>query len=153
MKKIIEITLNNENDLFDKYNRNIASQELINYLIEKTPYFNMKDSLKIIITNNLEIEDEDPLSVIKYSLRKEFEELNNDYHKNNIIQLVYLILGIIVLFISTIVNAKVFSEVILILGWLFLWTMMELEMFTDKSIRKRRIIIKKLLASEIIENK
>lgn len=153
MKKIIEITLNDENDLFDKYNRNIASRELIDYLIEKTPYFNMKDSLKIIITNNLEIEDEDPLSVIKYSLRKEFEELNNDYYKNNIIQIVYLILGIIVLFISTIINDKVFSEFILIIGWLFIWSMMELEIFTDKSIRKKRRIIKKLLASEIIENK
>lgn len=153
MKRIIEITLNEENDLFDKYNRDLASQELINYLIDKTPYFNMKDSVKIIITNNMEIEDEDPLSVIKYSLRKEYEELKDDYRKNNIIQTVYLILGIIVLFFSTLINDKVFSEVILIIGWLFIWSMMELEMFTDKSIRKKRRIIKKLLSSEIIENK
>ncbi len=153
MKKIIEITLDDEKDLFDKYNRNLASRELIDYLISKTPYFNMNDSLKIVITNNLNIEVEDPLSVIKESLRIEYEELKDDYNKNNLIQLGYLLLGIFVLFISTLISDKVFSEIVLIAGWLFIWTMMELEIFADNTIRKRRRVIKKLLSSEIIEKK
>lgn len=151
MKKIIEITLNSEDDLFDKYNRNLASRELINYLIDKTPFFNRSDTLKIVVNNNLNIKDEDPLSVIKESLRNEYEILKNDYNKNTIIQVLYLISGITVLFISTLITDKVLSEIILIIGWLFIWSMMEMEMFNDKDIRKRTRVIKKLLASEIIE--
>ena len=39
--------------LYEKYNKNIASRDLINYLVESMPFFKKKDIIKIIIKNNL----------------------------------------------------------------------------------------------------
>ena len=74
-------------------------------------------------------------------------------HQRGLIQILYLILGVVILFVSTLINDEVFKEVILIIGWIFIWTMMELEIFNDKNIIKRRKIIRKLISSEIVENK
>lgn len=152
MKKIIEVTLNEDNDLYEKYNKNIASRELINYLVDMMPFFNKKDIIKIVVNNNL-VGNDDSAEIIKKSLRQEYENLNYKYNQNNSIQILYLILGVAILFVSTLINDEVFKEVVLIIGWIFIWTMMELEIFNDKNIIKRRKIIRKLISSEIVENK
>lgn len=152
MRKIIEVTLNEDNDLYEKYNKNMASRDLINYLVDMMPFFNKKDIIKIVVNNNL-AGDDDSAEIIKKSLRQEYENLNYRYNQNSLVQVIYLILGIVILFLSTLINDEVFKEIVLIIGWIFIWTMMELEIFTDKSIIKRRKIIRKLISSEIIENK
>lgn len=152
MKKIIEVTLNEDSDLYEKYNKAMASRDLINYLVDMMPFFNKKDIIKIVINNNL-VGDDDSAEIIKKTLRYEYENLNYKYNQNTLIQVTYLFLGILILFLSTLITNEVFKEVVLIIGWIFIWTMMELEIFTDKNIKKRRKIIRKLLASEIIENK
>lgn len=152
MKKIIEVTLNEDSDLYEKYNKAMASRDLINYLVDTMPFFNKKDIIKIVINNNL-VGDDDSAEIIKKTLRDEYENLNYKYNQNTLIQVTYLFLGILILFLSTLITNEVFKEVVLIIGWIFIWTMMELEIFTDKNIKKRRKIIRKLLASEIIENK
>ncbi len=152
MKKIIEITLNDENDLYEKYNKKLASRNLINYFVDVMPFFNKKDIIKIVINDNL-LEKVDCASLIKETLMLEYENLNYQHNKNSLVQVIYLFLGIFILFLSTLMTQEVFKEVVLIIGWIFIWTMMELEIYTDKSIKKRRIIIKKLLNSEIVVNK
>lgn len=39
MEKILQIDLESKEDLFEKYNKNIVSKELIEYIIKATPHF------------------------------------------------------------------------------------------------------------------
>ena len=141
----IIIDISSIDDVYEKYNKNEISKELINYIIEKC--YNEKN-IKIIINNKLDINIK-PL--IYKGLENEYNRIYLKYKKNNIIQIIYLILGIIILGISSIISENVISEVILVTGWVFIWSVVELEIFTDTIGRKKRKIIKKILKSEIIE--
>lgn len=141
----IIIDISSIDDVYEKYNKNEISKELINYIIEKC--YNEKN-IKIIINNKLDINIK-PL--IYKGLENEYNRIYLKYKKNNIIQIIYLILGIIILGISSIISENVISEVILVTGWVFIWSVVELEIFTDTTGRKKRKIIKKILKSEIIE--
>ena len=67
-------------------------------------------------------------------------------------QLIYLVVGAIILFLSTLINSETLKEIVLIFGWVLVWTMVELEMFNDVDNKKKCKILKKLLNSEFIEN-
>ena len=141
----IIIDISSIDDVYEKYNKNEISKELINYIIEKC--YNEKN-IKIIINNKLDINIK-PL--IYKGLENEYNRIYLKYKKNNIIQIIYLILGIIILGISSIISENVISEVILVTGCVFIWSVVELEIFTDTTGRKKRKIIKRILKSEIIE--
>lgn len=141
----IIIDISSIDDVYEKYNKNEISKELINYIIEKC--YNEKN-IKIIINNKLDINIK-PL--IYKGLENEYNRIYLKYKKNNKIQIIYLILGIIILGISSIISENVISEVILVTGWVFIWSVVELEIFTDTTGRKKRKIIKRILKSEIIE--
>ncbi|MBQ8234229.1 MAG: hypothetical protein IJZ36_01435 [Bacilli bacterium] len=141
----ITIDISSIDDVYEKYNKNEVSKELINYIIEKC--YNEKN-IKIVINNKLDIKI---TPLIYKGLENEYNRIYLKYKKNNIIQIIYLILGIIILGISSIISENVISEVILVTGWVFIWSVVELEIFTDTTGRKKRKIIKKILKSEIIE--
>ena len=121
----IIIDISSIDDVYEKYNKNEISKELINYIIEKC--YNEKN-IKIIINNKLDINIK-PL--IYKGLENEYNRIYLKYKKNNKIQIIYLILGIIILGISSIISENVISEVILVTGWVFIWSVVELEIFTD----------------------
>jgi len=149
MEKEIEIDLVSEEDLFERYNKKDVSEDLINYIVRKT--INIGSEYKIKLTINNETKNKNVVSLIKEGLEKEYERCKIEYIRNNIMQLVYLVIGILILIISNIITETVFKEIILIGGWLFIWTMAEMELFQDNSNRRRRKILKKLLVSEIVE--
>lgn len=151
MEKIIEIDLFEEKDLLEKYNRKKVSKKLIDYIIESASYFEKKDSIKIIINNHI-IGNELCIDLITEGLTNEYNKsLKNHFH-TNIIQIIYLIMGFIILFLSTLIDAEVFREVVLIGGWVLIWAMIELEIFSDMEGRKRRRLLKKLINSEMVQN-
>lgn len=149
MEKEIVIDLVNDEDLFEKYNKSNVSEELINYVIKNTISIDLAYKIKIVINNKTK--NKDVITLIKEGLLKEYERCKREYVRNNIIQLVYLVIGILILIFSNIITEAVFKEIILIGGWLFIWTMAEMELFQDNSNRRRRKILKKLLVSEIVE--
>lgn len=152
MEKILQIDLVNENDLFEKYNRGIISKELIKYMIESTPYFRSSDSIKIVINNGINSVDE-CTSLIIEGLKNEYDYNIFKYHRNNLMQIALLIAGVIAIFISTLIDATIIKELVLIGGWVLIWEMVESEIFEDINNRKKIIILRKLLNSEIVENK
>jgi len=149
MEKEIEIDLVSEEDLFERYNKKVVSEDLINYIVRKTINIGSEYKIKLIINN--ETKNKNVVSLIKEGLEKEYERCKIEYIRNNIMQLVYLVIGILILIISNIITETVFKEIILIGGWLFIWNMGEMELFQDNSNRRRRKILKKLLVSEIVE--
>lgn len=150
MEKIIEVDIIDEFDLYEKYNRKHISRDLINYLIETTPHFTKKDKIKIVITNNLE---EVCTPLIIDGLQREYNKSMLRNHRNNWIQVIYLLIGIFILFLSTLIKETVSKEIVLIIGWVFIWAMIEVQIFTDVKGMKKRRILKKLLQGEIIEKK
>ena len=149
--KVIEIDITNNEDLYEKYNKKVVSKDLINYMIESIPHFNKSDKLKIVI-NNSTSEKINCTKLIKDGLNNEYNKSLLKYHKTNIVQLIYLIIGIIALILSTLINGTIFKEIILIGAWVLIWEMIELELFSDTQEKKKRIILKKLLDSEFEEN-
>ena len=60
-------------------------------------------------------------------------------------------LGIISIFLTLFIHIDVIDEIILIGGWVFIWSAIEFEITSDYNELRKRKIIKKLLKSEIEE--
>ena len=150
MEKIIEIDLLELDDLLERYNRKKVSLSLIEYIIKQTPNFKKNDNLKIII--NTKIKDIDCVSLIKGGLKEEYNNNLKKHFYNDLIQIIYLIIGVAIIFIYTLLKQSIAKELVLISGWVFIWSVVELELFSDSESRKRRIILNKLLLSEFVVN-
>lgn len=149
MEKIIEIDLNNKYDLIDKYNEKKISNEIIEYIIKQAKLLRNKQ-VKIIINNNCHI-DKDITRLIKEGLKEEYDRSLEEHHTNNVKQILFLILGITFIFLSTLIDdGVIWKEVLLISGWVPIWEMIEVELFPDVDGRRKRKLIKRLLHSEIV---
>ena len=148
MKKVIEIDIVNKEDLYESYNRKKVSHELINYIIESSSHFRKKDKIEIVINNKTE---DKSLQLIKRGLEDEIEKSKERHIRTNTIQVIYFIIGIFALSISTQITLEIIRELVIICGWVLMWTIIELEIFNDVAERKRRRLLRKLLKSKFIE--
>lgn len=136
MKRIIELDIVNKDDLLEKYNKKQASRDLINYIVESISYIDKKDEVKIILNNHFK--DINSKELILEGLKREYHKSLVKYIHNNIVQIIYLILGVVMIFLSTIIKESILSEVVLIGGFVFIWAMIEMEIFTDVMDRRKR---------------
>ena len=150
MERIINIDIVSENALFDKYNKVKVNKDLINYLLREIPYFTKADNFKIRINNCCS--DIDSIPLIIDGLKQEYDEGNFRYDKTNFIQIIYFLLGVFILYLSTLINESVIKEIVLIGGWVFIWAIVESEISSELELRRKQKKLKKLLESEFIEN-
>lgn len=145
----IKINLRNEDDLLETYDNSVISSELINYIIDKAMNVNKYSDIKIIVNKNkIKL---DIMSLIQDGLEREYNKSFMNYEKNNIIQGVLFLLGFVILIFSFILGDNgLWHEILLIIGWVPIWEMVHLELFTDFKERKKRAVLKKLMNSEII---
>lgn len=152
MEKIIKIDLSDKNDLLDKYNSNKISDELIKYIENFHRFVSKKDKIKIIINKKCDIE-QNCTELITGALKEEYIKSLKIKRLNNIKQISLFIIGALFIFLSTIVTkAEIWREILLIVGWVAIWEMVDLELFTDTEEKRKRKVLEKLLQSEIIEN-
>ena len=151
MEKIIEIDINNQNDLIHKYNNKKMSSEIIDYIIQEAMKIKKNEKIKIVINNKCNVE-KDITKMINDGLKEEYNKSKKEHRDNNIKQIIFLLLGIIFIFLSTTIeDGVIWKEILLITGWVPIWEMIDVELFSDaEGIRKRRVI-NKLLQSKIIE--
>ena len=150
MEKVLEIDINSKEDLFEKYNDKKVSKELIKYMIDCVSEFKNNDNLKVKINNNLK----DKIFVselIKKELDLEVDRNEYKFTYNNRKQIVYFILGVCALVLSTFIEIEILEEIILIGAWVVLWDMVELEIVDDINYMKKKRILKKILNSEFEE--
>lgn len=152
MEKTLVIDLDSKEDFFEKYNKGKVSRDLISYMIRSSSKFKKNDKVKVIINNNFGGE-ENYISLIKEALIRECTNSEYKFRRNNLKQICFFIFGAISLVLSTFVEVEVLKEIILIGAWVFLWDMVELEIVDDMSNRKKKKILKKLLASRFEERK
>lgn len=150
MEKIINIDLKNEEDLIDKYNNKHVSRDLINYILDQTQFTRKQDTIKIVINKNF---DTDSIGLIKMGLRTECLKIMKETKLNNIKQITFLLIGLICLILYAFLdNIEVFSEIILIGGWILIGEAIEIQLFSDSQIKRNKMIIKKILNAEYEEN-
>ncbi|MBE6155791.1 MAG: hypothetical protein E7164_03435 [Firmicutes bacterium] len=152
MEKYIDIEIRNESDLYDKYNNLKASPELISYIIESSITFYSASKITLVVNNYLK-KDIECKKLIDEGLRNEYKKSLRRHQRNNIAQVFYFVVGIFTLFLSTLVKSEIFKELIVIGGWVFIWELVEVELFSEMKGLKRRRLIKKILKSPIIERK
>ena len=149
MKKIINIDLYSVDDLKDKYNDNVVSRDLINYILDQAHFINKKDEIEVVINKNFDL---DSIGLIKIGLRNEYLKTMKETKFNNIKQITFLLLGLLCLIIYAFLdNIEVFSEILLIGGWILIGEAIEIELFTDPLIKRNKMILKKILKSDFIE--
>lgn len=152
MEKII-IDIEEESHLINKYNKSKVNQDLIEYLMKQAKLINWNEEIKIVINKNSEIK-QDSISLIKQGLQEKYIRSIKTRDLNNRKQVAYLILGTIIIFLSTLIpEIGPWKEIVLITGWVPIWEMIEVELFPDMYGRKNRRIIRKMLKSEMLEIK
>lgn len=149
MKKL-DIYVEKRENLVGIYDKNFVATALIEYILNKVAYLKKNDNVELIL--HVTKATEGCTSMIQAGFQ---EEYNKSIKRRNIInvkQFILLLLGIIILFVSTFIDDKnIFHEVILIGGWVPIWEAVELELLTDTKEKKRRKQLKKLMKSKIIE--
>ena len=152
MNKIIEIDITDKNTFFDTYNQKRVSSNLIEYIIKQAMIIGNQDKIKIVINKKCSLE-KDCSKLVKEGLKEEYNRSLKKHHNTNMKQVGLLLLGILLLFISSrIDDSLIWKEVLLISGWVPIWEMIELELFPDAEGRLKRRVINKLLNCEIVEN-
>lgn len=152
MEKILLIDLDEKDNLFERYNKNKVSKDLIQYMIDVMPVLKKDDSLKVVINNRIK-GDIHCSELIKKALDEAC--INNDFRfrLSNMRQMSFFIVGIFALIIASMIDLEILKEIIIIGAWVLLWDAVEMEIEDDINNRKRNKKLKKILNSEFIENK
>ena len=148
--KVIKVDLDRKFDLLRTYNDNKVDVDLIEYLIDQIGLFKDTEKVKIVLNKRCEL-DVNVIKLIKEGLKEEHKKSLNVRDQNNLKQLWLLLMGVVFIFLSTKIEDSLWKEVLVILGWVPIWEMMEVELFPDAAERKRRKAIKRLLKCEIVE--
>ncbi len=152
MERIIEVDLIDKYDLVEKYNEKLVSKDLISYIIGEAMYIPKKDTIKIQVNKKFP-SIRSCKNLIVEGLKREYDESLELHHRIDLKQYFFLAWGIVALFLSTLVgDESIWEELLVIAGWVPIWEMIDLEIFSDHDERKKRRVLKKLLSSEIIEN-
>jgi len=153
MNELIEINIYDKYDLIDKYDEKMLSHDLLHYIIRRTLLLPKNINIKIIINKKKDIV-ENSVKIIKEGLKEEYNKSLEERKRNNIKQIIFLLLGMVFIFIATRIDRRgMWREIILITGWVPIWEMVRIELFADVFGRRKRRIIKRLLVSEIIEKR
>ena len=140
----IVIKIKSESDFYEKYSDDV-SLNLINYIIDNIRH--IEDDIKLVIDTKLDIKN------IEGRLKEGF---SNYYKRQSIIdkfydnkQFLYIMVGILLLIISTFIDYEVPKEIIIIAGWVSISEVIDIALNIDVNIRIKRKLLKKLLRSEI----
>lgn len=124
-ENIIEIKLKSKQDYINTYNDKKLSYELSNYILEESKSIATKQKIKFIITSSYEMtkeEKEEFVDMLRENFGTDVSEIMNINKKETISNLVALLIGIFLMIIYCIDYKTIFiKELILIIGWGFLW--------------------------------
>jgi len=148
MEKVIRIDIRKEEDLIDAYDNTIVNHKLIDYILKNAMYTKKEDKIKLVINNKCNTEIFIREKIID-GLKREYDYIIKEHYRNNIIQLLLLLLGITLLFLSSFVSEDfIWKELLLIGGWVPIWEMVDIELFNESRGRRTKKIIEKLIESE-----
>lgn len=146
MKNII-VNIENKSDIYEKYN-NELSKNLINYLIRESRF--VKDDIKITINTNINLDNIE--TFIKDGLQKAYNENRKIDKIHDTKQLLFLLIGVLFLIISTI-TFNIIKEIIIIVAWVAIWEVVDISLNVDSELKLNSKLIKKLINCKLEVNK
>jgi hypothetical protein len=160
MKKelIIDIDISEKKYLVSKYNENTLDPELREYLINELIGENLSSNVILSIDTKFKVTEEEAES---YSLmiRREFKESINEllYESGNsdVQKISLFLIGLLFLLSSYLLDSvagEIFSQILMVFGWVALWEVAYSIFFTDSSRRRRNKRYKQLLNAKIVFN-
>lgn len=125
MKNVIKINIKNKEDYVSRYNDDILSKDLSNYIIEEYKTVNLKEDFYIEISSDYDIggsEKDKIISMIRANFGTEISELSQQRKKTIVMDAIILFFGIIALVIYLFcISIPVLSEFILVFSWILIW--------------------------------
>ena len=152
MEKEIKIDIASREDLLEKYNESKVCKDVIEYLVKEAMLVDKETNIKIIVNKETAVLNTNCKELIKNGLKDEYERSLEKNHSNNVKQIYFFIIGVLLIFMSTFFKEQgLIREVILIIGWVPIWEMVRTELLPDAQGRGKRRILRKLMHSEIVE--
>ena len=125
MSNVIKINIKKKEDYVSRYNDDILSKDLSNYIIEEYKTVNLKEDFYIEISSDYDIggsEKDKIISMIRANFGTEISELTEQRKKTIIMDAIILLFGIIALVIYLFcISIPVLSEIILVFSWILIW--------------------------------
>ena len=124
MNKIISINIKSKGDYVSKFNDNILSKELSDYIIDECKGYPLDSNIHIEITSDYKmdsLEKEKIVDMIRANFGTDISESIYFRKKNIIIDFILILFGILsLIFYMISYNIAILSEVILVLSWLLI---------------------------------
>ena len=124
-ENIIEIHLKNKEDYRNNFNNKKLSYDLSNYILEESKSLDTKQKIKFIVISSEKMSDyekDEFIDMLRSNFGTDVSEIMNIHRKENLSNIISLLIGIILLIIYSIDFKTLFlAELILIVGWGFLW--------------------------------
>lgn len=144
----IKIKLENLVDATNKYNQELLSEELNNYITQNC-HIHPKERIEIKINGLTKKEDQEKIKkLIHYHYQNKVKQLNKIDKYDDYFRLILLLLGIILIIISE-QFTSLLSELFLIAGWVVVWEMVYDILFTGMKRKRDLKLMKKLAICEI----
>jgi len=135
-------------DALNKFNSELISEELENYILEQS-LTNLNKAKEINIKCNLSQAEKE---LLVNSIHNYYSNLNKGYKKidkyDDYVRIFLLIIGIILILISQ-ETGSFLSELFLITGWLFIWELLYDILFNQIKRQRKANIYKKLSTCKI----
>lgn len=124
MKKVICINIKNKEDYISKFNDNILSKELRDYIMEECKGYPLNSNMCIEITSDYKMNDLEKdkiVDMIRANFGIEISELMFLRKKNIIMDFILILFGILsLLFYMFSYNNVILSELILVFSWVLI---------------------------------
>lgn len=155
MKNEINITIDNKNDFYNKFDNTKLSEDLGNYIHSQSLGMTLKNNFVINIKTSFKLsskEINDITDMIRQYFGLQVQETLMYNKFDNLKRIFLSILGIILIFISHFVEIKnefLISEVFLIVGWGAIWEVFDNVLLSNNKQKYNLKLLKKLVKSKI----
>ena len=151
MEKVITVDIADKNDLVEKYDRSIVSADLIRFILTQAELASHKDTFKIIVKDKCHL-DHDVSNLIRSGIKIEYDNAVYEHTRNNNRQILSVIIGVILIVISTIIKDPVLAEIFAVGAWVAMWDAIELALYSEYKERRKMNRLRKLLNCEIVSD-
>lgn len=144
MENLIKIHLKNRDDYKNKYNNQILSYDLSNYILEELTGIDTKEKIKFIISSDFymdSIEKNNLVEMIRNYFGPDISETLNFAKKQKYINYILLLISTITIIVYSILKVKILNQFIIIFGWVLLQEV--ICNFLYKAIENHHIISKR----------
>ncbi len=151
MEKVITVAIADKNDLVEKYDRSIVSADLIRFILAQAELASHKDTFKIIVKDKCHL-DHDVSNLIRSGIKIEYDNAVYEHTRNNNRQILSVIIGVVLIVISTLIKDAVLAEIFAVGAWVAMWDAIELALYSEYKERRKMNRLRKLLNCEIVSD-